>query len=161
MPKRSGRTFRIIFIPKTTIRKMLSHNVVQVDPTSPFAVAMPTGIPIAVARSASHHHNQRKVLTMNTSEEIRREIVDAFDKCRPAFDALIDQTICTVRHAGIADKSIAIAEFAVAFSNEDAWKGQFHTFMPPASPLQISLEDLHHVFLAYLMSLCLNRLVWP
>jgi len=98
---------------------------------------------------------------MNTSEEIRREIVDAFDKCRPAFDALADQTICTIRDAWpFSDKSIPITECAVSFSDITDWNEKFQSFRPPPH-VEVEVEELHRIFLAYLMSICLHRLVWP
>jgi len=93
---------------------------------------------------------------------MHREVIDAFEACRPAFDALIDQTICTVRDAGAyLDKSIPITECAVAFSDVTMWNEQVRGFTPPPGHPRVPMEELHRMFLAYLMSVCLHRLVWP
>ena len=57
------------------------------------------------------------------------------------------------------DKSIPITETAVAFSDIDEWIDKFRSF-PPDS-VRVPVEELHRIFLAYLMSICLHRLVWP
>lgn len=96
---------------------------------------------------------------MNTNEKMRREIVSVLDEGRPAFDALIDQVVCQIRDTScVADRSISITEFSVAFSNLAQWNDILGLVR---QRLTIPPDELHRVFLAYLMAVCLNRLAWP
>jgi hypothetical protein len=102
-----------------------------------------------------------------STEQIRREVLCTFEDARPGFDALIDQGICEIREAmKPSQRSLAVIECAVKFSDVDQWN---ETFFPSlAAILQLDenqsavlSSELHRVFLAYLLSICLHRLVWP
>jgi hypothetical protein len=99
------------------------------------------------------------------NEQWCRLVLKEFEANKPAFDALLDQGICEIRDAGLTDHTAAITEASVVFSGVDNWH---ETFAPVLQNLAIPEQsratlsgEIHRAFLAYLLSLCLHRLVWP
>lgn len=94
-------------------------------------------------------------------------LVKLLDEHKCTFDAMLDQMIAMIRNETTKDDQLeSISQCATAYSCEDMMRQSFEVLAltrPDAAetmPIELTAQ-VHDVFVAYLFSLCLHRLVWP